>query len=114
VELTGRVPGVDRLAFDHADLLAAAIQRMQSKVEYTSLPAFLLPEPFTLSQLQAAYETVLGRPLNRSAFRRRALDMPGFLQEAGIIRTGAPRAPQGYVLVNRERPVIFPRSFEPR
>lgn len=110
----GRVPAAGVLAFDHGDLLAAALQRLQSKVEYTSLPAFLLSEPFTLPQLQEAYEVVLGRTLDRSSFRRRAIDMPGFLREAGVLRTGAPRAPMGYELINRAAPMVFPRSFEPR
>jgi 8-oxo-dGTP diphosphatase len=114
VALNGSVPAAAPLAFDHGDLLAAALQRLQSKVEYTSLPAFLLPEPFTLPQLQRAYELVLGRELDRSAFRRRATAMPGFLREAGIIHTGAPRAPMGYVLQSRERPIVFPRTFESR
>ncbi len=114
VKLDGTVPDAGALAFDHGELLSAALQRLQSKVEYTSLPAFLLPEPFTLPQLQNAYEVVLGRCLDRSAFRRRAISMPGFLKEVGIIHTGAPRAPQGYVLINRERPMVFPRTFEPR
>lgn len=58
-------------------------------MEYTSLPAFLLPEPFTLPELQRTYELVLGRALDKSAFRKRMLDA-GFLQEremaAGWIR----------------------------
>jgi 8-oxo-dGTP diphosphatase len=41
-----------RLAFDHSEILAAAVERLRSKVEYTSLPAFLLKEPFTIPQLQ--------------------------------------------------------------
>lgn len=110
----GSAPAAGLLAFDHGELLAAAWQRLRSKVEYTSLPAFLLPEPFTLPQLQQAYEAVLGRPLDRSAFRRRAISMPGFLREAGVLITGAPRAPQGYVLESREHPMVFPRAFEPR
>lgn len=110
----GSAPAAGVLAFDHDELLVATLQRLQSKVEYTSLPAFLLPEPFTLPQLQSAYEMILRRQLDRSAFRRRAISMPGFLREAGIIHTGAPRAPQGYVLVDRERPIVFPRTFEPR
>jgi hypothetical protein len=60
-----------RLAFDHAEILAAAVDRLRSKVEYTSLPAFLLEEPFTLPQLQRTYEIVLGRPMDKSAFRKR-------------------------------------------
>ncbi len=114
VTLDGFAPGAGALAFDHDELLCAALQRLRSKVEYTSLPAFLLAEPFTLPQLQGAYEAVLGRPLDRSAFRRRALAVPGFLREAGIIHTGAPRAPQGYVLERRDGPVVFARPFEPR
>lgn len=114
VEADGAVPTAGPLAFDHDVLLAAALQRLQSKVEYTSLPAFLLPEPFTLPQLQHAYELVLGRELDRSAFRRRALAMPGFLRPAGVQNTGAPRAPMGYELIDREQPTVFPRAFEPR
>src|SRR5258705_6592531 len=44
------------LAFDHGEILRAAVERLRGKVEYTSLPAFLLPEPFTLPQLQQRSE----------------------------------------------------------
>lgn len=110
----GATHGAGILAFDHGELLAAALQRLRSKVEYTSLPAFLLQQPFTLPQLQNVYEVVLGRPLDRSSFRKRALDMPGFLEASGVLDTGAPRAPMGYTLVNPRCPSVFPRSFEPR
>ena len=45
-------PITRRMAFDHARILATALARLRGKVEYTSLPAFLLAEPFTLPQLQ--------------------------------------------------------------
>jgi 8-oxo-dGTP diphosphatase len=99
-----------RLAFDHREILQAAIERLSSKVEYTSLPAFLLPEPMTLPQLQHVYEIVLGRPLDKSAFRRRMLDA-GFLEEAGTVASGA-RVAQGYRIVDRSAPAIFPRTFK--
>jgi len=92
-----------RLAFDHAEILAAAVDRLRGKVEYTSLPAFLLPEPFTLPLLQRTYEIVLGRPMDKSAFRKRMLDA-GFLAEAG-------RTAMGYRIVDRERAAVFPRTF---
>lgn len=91
----------NRLAFDHARILAAAVERLRSKVEYTSLPALLLDEPFTLVQLQRACEVVLDRPLDKSAFRTRALAAPDFLEEVGLQATGAPRAPMGYRLVKK-------------
>lgn len=99
-----------RLAFDHAEILAAAVERLRGKVEYTSLPAFLLPEPFTLPQLQRTYEIVLGRPMDKSAFRKRMLDAQ-FLIEAGSIAGDAGRVAMGYRILDRERAAVFPRTF---
>jgi len=99
-----------RLAFDHAEILAAAVERLRGKVEYTSLPAFLLPEPFTLPQLQRTYEIVLGRPMDKSAFRKRMLDAQ-FLVETGSIAGDAGRAAMGYRVLDRERAAVFPRTF---
>lgn len=59
------------LAFDHADLLERAVSRVRSKVLYTLMPAYLIGSPFSLSALQQAYETVIGRPVEKKAFRRR-------------------------------------------
>lgn len=114
VDAAGVTQVDDGLAFDHGPILAAAVERLRSKVEYTSLPAFLLTEPFTLPQLQRVYETVLGRAVDKSAFRTRALAAPDFLHAVGPQATGAPRAPMGYRLVNRQQPVTFPRTFQTR
>jgi 8-oxo-dGTP diphosphatase len=102
-----------KLAFDHAEILRAAIERLRSKVEYTSLPAFLLPEPFTLPQLQRTYEIVLGRPVDKSGFRTRML-AAGFLEEAGLVESDSNRPPMGYRLRDRSAPIFFPRMFSPR
>ena len=102
-----------RLAFDHAEIVAAAIARLRSKVEYTSLPAFLLSEPFTLPQLQHTYEVVLGRPVDKSAFRKRMLD-GSFMEEAGTVESASGRPAMGYRLRNRSQAALFPRTFSPR
>jgi len=99
-----------RLAFDHSEILDAAISRLRGKVEYTSLPAFLLAEPFTLSQLQEAYEVVLGRPIDKSAFRKRMLDAE-FLKEAGTVEGPLGRSAMGYRVKDRSQAVTFPRTF---
>jgi len=102
-----------RLAFDHGDILQAALERLRNKVEYTSLPAFLLPEPFTLPQLQKMYEVVLGRPIDKSGFRTRAL-AADFLKEDGSLDVGSPRPAMGYRLKDRSAVMYFPRTFSPR
>ncbi|MES2888013.1 MAG: NUDIX domain-containing protein [Pseudomonadota bacterium] len=101
------------LAFDHADILRTAVERLRSKVEYTSLPAFLLPEPFTLPQLQHMYEVVLGRPVDKSGFRTRML-AANFLEPVGPMPSESNRPPMGYRLQNRHQAVVFPRTFSPR
>ena len=102
-----------RLAFDHAEILAAAVERLRSKVEYTSLPAFLLAEPFTLPQLQRMYEIVLDRPVDKSGFRTRMM-AADFLAEVGVVESDSNRPPMGYRLKDRDTPVFFPRTFSPR
>jgi 8-oxo-dGTP diphosphatase len=102
-----------KLAFDHAAILQAAVERLRGKVEYTSLPAFLLQEPFTLPQLQRMYEVVLGRPVDKSGFRTRML-AADFLEEAGYVAGDSNRPAMGYRLRNRSAPVVFPRTFSPR
>lgn len=102
-----------RLAFDHGAILKTAVERLRGKVEYTSLPAFLLPEAFTLPQLQRMYEVVLGRPVDKSGFRTRML-AAGFLEEAGSMAGDANRAAMGYRLRDRKSAVVFPRTFSPR
>jgi 8-oxo-dGTP diphosphatase len=59
------------LPFDHDTILTAARERCRRRAGYSTLPAFLLPPSFTLPQLRSAYEIVLGRTLNDSAFRRK-------------------------------------------
>ena len=99
-----------KLAFDHADILQTAIQRLRSKVEYTSLPAYLMPDEFTLPDLQRAYEIVLGRPLEKSAFRTRMLSAD-LIEPVARMRKGPNRPAQLYRLKKAKAPVYFARTF---
>lgn len=100
------------LAFDHEMLLAEAVQRLRNKVEYTSLPAFLMPALFTLKELQTAYEAILGRPIDKSAFRTRML-ASDLLQATDQYKEAANRPAQFYQLKSRQTPVFFQRTFNP-
>lgn len=61
------------LAFDHAQMLGLTVQRLRGKLNYAPIGFELLPSTFTLRQLQDVHEVILGRELNKDAFRRRML-----------------------------------------
>jgi 8-oxo-dGTP diphosphatase len=67
------------LAFDHADIVAVARRRLAAKARYQPVGFELLPERFTLAQLQALYEELLGRPLDKRNFRKKVARL-GLLQ----------------------------------
>jgi 8-oxo-dGTP diphosphatase len=69
-------------AFDHADMLGLAVKRIRGKLDYTPIGFQLLPETFTLLELQQVHEAVLERPLNKDSFRRRML-ATGLLEATG-------------------------------
>jgi ADP-ribose pyrophosphatase YjhB (NUDIX family) len=102
----------DKLAFDHSDILKAAITRLRNKVEYTSPPAFLMPQEFTLTELQQTYESLLGRPLEKKSFRTRVL-ATDLLEEVDRQKQGANRPAQMFRLKNRRRPIYFARALSP-
>jgi 8-oxo-dGTP diphosphatase len=62
---------VPRLAFDHGEILAVAWERLKNKLEYTTVGFQLLPDKFTLSELQAVYEIILEKKLDKRNFRRK-------------------------------------------
>jgi 8-oxo-dGTP diphosphatase len=61
------------LAFDHGQILDYAITRLRYKLEYTALAFELLPEEFTLTELQETYEHILNEQLDKRNFRRKVL-----------------------------------------
>ena len=75
------------LAFDHDEILSYALQRLRYKLEYTAVGFELLPNEFTLTELQTAYEIVLGEKLDKRNFRRRILEA-GILAETSKYREG--------------------------
>ena len=70
------------LAFDHEKILNYALTRLRYKLEYTSVGFQLLPDVFTLTELQKAYEIILGEKLDKRNFRRKILSAT-ILEETG-------------------------------
>jgi 8-oxo-dGTP diphosphatase len=102
------------LAFDHRRILDYAIERLRNKLEYTTVGFQLLPDRFTLTQLQRVYEAILGRALDKRNFRRKMelLDILTPLEEWA--REGASRPAQLYRFSARrfeklrDKGIIFP------
>lgn len=76
------------LAFDHAEILGHAVKRLRGKLDYSLIGFALLPDLFTLRQLQDVHEAILGVRFNKPAFRRRLLDK-GWIEGTGERETGA-------------------------
>lgn len=64
-----------KLAYDHGEILATAIKRLRAKMEYSTVVRSLLPDEFTLSDLQTAYESILARVLDKRNFRKKLLSL---------------------------------------
>ena len=89
------VYNLPRLAFDHKRIVNYALQRLRYKLEYTGLGFLLLPEEFTLSQLQIVYEIVLQEKLDKRNFRKKILNM-AIIEESGKLRHGDHRPAKLY------------------
>ncbi len=90
-----------RLAFDHDEVMHVAIERLRGRITYTTAPFALMPETFTLAELQAAYEAILGTTLHRRAFRER-VEREGWVVETGETRGGAHRPARLFRAATRE------------
>lgn len=63
------------IAFDHAKIIEYGIERLRNKIEYTDIAFNLMPELFTLTELQQVYEVILDKELLKANFRRKISDM---------------------------------------
>lgn len=62
-------------AFDHDEIIEYAIQRLRAKLSYTNIVYSLLPDQFTLTQLQNTYEIILSQQLDKRNFRKKILSL---------------------------------------
>jgi 8-oxo-dGTP diphosphatase len=80
----------EELAFDHQRILAYALSRLRSKIEYTTLAFQLLPEVFSILELKDIYEQILGEKLDKGNFYRKIREAD-VLEETELIREGRGR-----------------------
>lgn len=64
------------LGFDHPKMVEAALAKVRESIPVKPIGFNLLPELFTLTQLQTLYETILGHQIDKRNFRKRIADTP--------------------------------------
>ncbi|MDM5180017.1 NUDIX hydrolase [Massilia sp. DJPM01] len=112
-----KLVAVDRLPplpFDHATIIAAALERLRSKSQYSSLPCFLVGELFTLPQLQRVYEALMGEPLNKVSFRRKMAELDVLEAAEGQMDASSPSRPAQLYRLRpqfRDRPGLLKRGL---
>lgn len=96
-----QIEQLPELAFDHAEILETAIARLRAKVRYQAIGFELLPENFTLTQLQKLYETILGVALNKRNFRSKILKMGVLIKKD--LQTGVAHRPAYLYAFDKEK-----------
>ncbi|NQY14565.1 MAG: NAD regulator [Henriciella sp.] len=89
------------MASDHRRILATAISRLRSKIRYRPVVFELMPERFTLTDLQNTVEAILGQVLHKQNFRR-ALERTGFVEGTGEMESGTGGRPAELYRFKRE------------
>jgi len=100
-----------KLAFDHAQILEQAQERLKAKVRYQPVGFELLPEKFTLTQLQRLYETILERELDKRNFRKKILGMDLLVELDEIEQDVAHRAARLYSFDRKKYQKLAQKGF---
>ena len=105
------VHDVPDLVFDHEKILAVAHERLRGKVRYQPIGFELLPEKFTLRQLQHLYEIILDRELDKRNFRKKVLSMDILVQLNEIEKDVAHRAARLFRFDKRKYDRLTKKAF---
>lgn len=92
-----------KLAFDHAKIISAGIDRLRNKLGYSNIAYGLLPKEFTLTELQTTYEIILGHGLDKRNFRKKIQDI-GLVKETGKIRKSGQSRPARLYSFSERKP----------
>ncbi|MBI4128671.1 MAG: NUDIX hydrolase [Parcubacteria group bacterium] len=125
VAYLGLVPGVDiskhsdgevgwfpvrllpALAYDHREIIRTAVERLKAKLEYTNIAYRLVPEAFTLTELQRVYEVIIGRKLDKRNFRKKLFFL-NLLEKVGRKKKSGASRPAELYRFRERKPRMVP------
>lgn len=96
------VKNLPPMAFDHKEMIELAYQRLKNKLGYTNISYSLLPEEFTLTQLQRIYEIILGEKIDKRNFRKRIFSLNIVKNTGKKLKGKAHRPAELYKFLKRE------------
>ncbi len=94
------------LGYDHASMIDYAVERIRSKLRYTTIVYSVLPKEFTLTQLQSIYQVILGRTLDKRNFRKKILSL-NMILPVGKKISGLPNRPAELFRFRRQKTEIL-------
>lgn len=94
--------GIPPLAFDHQQILQTATDRLKGKIRYQPIGFELLPEKFTIPDLQRLYESALQTKLDRRNFRKKILKT-GLLIDTAEQTEGVPHKKARYYSFDKQK-----------
>ncbi len=99
------------IAFDHKKIISAARERLRQKALYSIVPAYALPDEFTLPELQHLHELLIGKSIQKKSFRRR-IEQADLLIDTGRKRSEGGRPASLYKLKKGTSSFNFIRNLE--
>lgn len=100
-----------KLAFDHADILKVALERLRGKIRWQPVGFELLPQKFTLTQLQEIYEAILGHTLDKRNFRKKLLALDLLVPLEEFTKAGSRRPAQLFRFDRRKYETLTRKGF---
>jgi len=99
------VQKLPQMAFDHKKIITYGLERLKSKIEYSNIVYGLLPQIFTLTDMQNIYEVILDKKIDKRNFRKKILAL-NILKETKKVKTGEKHRP-AKLYKFKERELVF-------
>ncbi len=91
-----RVDNLPPLAFDHKEIIQYSLKRTRERLELCPVAYQLLNEKFTLTEMQRAYELIMGKSLDKRNFRKKVIQTEGLIELNEFSKTGSKRPARLY------------------